>query len=128
MRNLLAILFAAGLVFGTSGEAAAANKALLQATAQLHLDAMSVDGAIIHLDSRTGDFIELYVSQSHPVVYQVDDNYVLCADLVMADGDRRTIDIYVADLGGRYKITETIIGDRTTLKKLMAEGRTKRLQ
>lgn len=105
-----------------------ADKPLLQATAQLHLDRISVDGAIIHLDAKTAEFIELYTSQTHPEIFQIDDKFVLCADLVRENGERRTIDIYVVESDGQFKVVETIIGDRRALMSLMSQGRATRLK
>ena len=121
-------ILAAALVFcALSANAAQTDKARLQAAMQLHLEAMSLGGTIHHLDEKAGDFIELYATQAHPMIFQVDRFFVLCSELVTAEGERRTIDVYITEHNGALKVVQTIIGDRRALKKLMSTGRTVRL-
>lgn len=128
MQNWLWVVLSLWFSLPSAASSATISKAQLQAAMQIHLDEMSVEGAIIHLDSQTGDFLELYATESHPMVFQIDTHYVLCAELFSAAGERRTIDVYITEDQGTFKVTQTLIDNRSTLKVLMGNGRAKRLK
>ncbi|MEZ5823393.1 MAG: hypothetical protein R3C97_01175, partial [Geminicoccaceae bacterium] len=63
-----------------------ADKARLQAAMQQYIDRNKVGDALLQLDFETGETKELFPTQAHPMIMQMGEHYVLCADLKDAEG------------------------------------------
>lgn len=125
----LCIMLAGGLpVLASGGGDSTADKVRLQAAMQRHIDSLSVDGAVLHLDMASGEVIELFPTQAHPMIMTMGDHFVLCAELKDAAGRSLPIDLYVAVADGRFVTFRTEIGNRSPLQEMMKRGQVRRLK
>lgn len=105
-----------------------AEQATLQAAMQRHVEASSIDGAVLYLDRETGEARPLHPVTAHPMILSYGEHFVLCFDFRDASGKNVPIDYYMARRGNGYVVFHTAVADRTLLKELMADGRVKRLK
>lgn len=98
------------------------DKARLQAAMQQHIERNLVDGAILHLDTRTGEVRSLYPTQAHPMVIGMGEYFILCADLRDKAGNAMPLDLYMAPSGRSFTVFHTEINNRAPLKLLMKKG------
>jgi hypothetical protein len=111
----------------TAGERTV-DKAKLQAAMQMHIQRNLVNGAILHLDTKTGDVRPLYPTQAHPMVIAMGENFVLCTDLRDKAGKARPLDLYMAPSGRSFTVFHTEIDNRAPLTKLIKKGLAKPLR
>ena len=104
------------------------DKTRLQAAMQQHIERQLVDGAILHLDTASGDVQTLYPTQAHPMILQMGEHFVLCSDLKDESGKSMPIDLYMAQKGKRFVVFHTEIDNRGPLKGLMKSGVVTRLR
>ena len=125
----LCAMLANGLpaVAGVGGDSTA-DKVRLQAAMQRHIDSLTIDGAVLHLDMASGEVIELFPTQAHPLIMTMGDHFVLCAELKDAAGRSLPIDLYVAAADGRFVTFRTEIGNRSPLQEMMKRGQVKPLK
>ena len=88
----LAVAFSAG----TASALSLQDKATLQAAMQRHVDRQSIEGAYLHLDSKSGEVMKLHPVTAHPMIMKMGDNYVLCFDFRTAAGKDVPVDFYMA--------------------------------
>lgn len=126
----LAILSLVLLSFASTSLAAdgTVDKARLQAAMQQHIERNLVDGAILHLDTETGQVKPLYPTQAYPMILAMDDYFILCADLRDKDGNAMPLDLYMAPRGRSFAVFHSEIDNRTFLEKLMKDGTVKPLR
>ncbi len=125
----LCITLAGGLPVHADGAAdSTADKVRLQAAMQRHIDSLTIDGAVLHLDLASGEGIELFPTQAHPMIMTMGDHFVLCAELKDAAGRPLPIDLYMADTDGRFVTFRTEIGNRSPLQEMMKRGQVKPLR
>ncbi|MEZ5847990.1 MAG: hypothetical protein R3C70_14675 [Geminicoccaceae bacterium] len=105
-----------------------ADKTRLQAAMQQYIDRNKVGDALLQLDFETGETRELYPTQAHPMIMQMGEHYVLCADLRDIEGKPVPVDFYIAPNGRRFTVYHTEIGNRSPLKALMQRGVVKNLR
>jgi hypothetical protein len=122
VRNLItvALLLVAGQAWS---DGALVQKAALQAAMQQHIERNLVDGALLRLDPADGTIERLFPTKTHPLVLEADGYFVLCVDLIGADGGVRLADFYIAPGDASYVVFKTEVDDRTLLHRLMNEGR-----
>ena len=110
------------LTFAGPAGANTVLKAQLQATVQQHIERQMVDGAVLHLDSKQGEVIELYPSQAHTSIFQMDDHFVLCAELRDKTGRKLPLDVYLARRGKSFVVFRAEIGNRAVFDSLYKRG------
>ena len=108
--RLAALFVVAGFLIGGSGVASAntslglGEKTLLQAAMQRHISRSLVDGAYLHVNSRTGHVRPLYPVKAHPLIFRMGKYYVLCFDFRDDGGRSVNIDFYIARSGESYRV------------------------
>ena len=129
MRKLSVLLLGLLLFCWDSADAAGVvNKARLQAVMQQHIERQLVDGALLHFDIKTGDVQRLYPTKAHPMVFEMGDYFVLCADLRDTAGKSVPLDLYLAPSGRFFTVFHSEINNRAPLRKLMKKGLAKPLR
>lgn len=111
-----------------SAAASTAGKVRLQAAMQQHIETLTIDGAILHLDTASGEVVELFPTQAHPVIMTMGDHFVLCADLKNAAGRSLPIDLYMTADGQRYVAFHTEIDNRSALQEMIKRGQVQQLK
>lgn len=104
------------------------DKARLQAAMQAHIERQLIDGAFLHLDVKTGEVKRLYPTKAHPMVIQMGDYFILCADLRDPGGEAMPLDLYMAASGRSFTVFHTEINNRAPLNHLMRKGLAKPLR
>ena len=124
--TVLGITLAVGLP--ASAADSTADKVRLQAAMQQHIESLTIDGAILHLDTASGEVIELFPTQAHPMIMTMGDHFVLCADLKNAAGRSLPIDFYMTADGQRFIAFHTEIDNRSFLEGMMKRGQVQQLK
>ncbi len=122
MRIVLLVIGLLGLISTHAAAMGTADKARLQAAMQQHIERSLVNGAILHLDTDTGEVRALYPTQAHPMIISLGENFVLCADLRDKAGNTMPLDLYMAQSGRSYKVFHSEINNRVPLKKFIKKG------
>lgn len=105
-----------------------AERTMLQAAVQQHIERNLIDGNYLQLDTATGQIHALMPFKPHPVILRMGDYYVLCSDFRNDKGQTVNVDFYVAKRGQSYGVFHSAADGDALLKRLMKEGRVKRLQ
>lgn len=120
------LLLAASLFIATLAPAAASMPELsegqiasLQAAMQSHIDAASVDGALLEVNTKDGHLRQLYPAKAHPMIMAVGSYFVLCSDFRTSTGENENVNFYVAKDGDRYIVFATTFGHDEHLTKMM---------
>ena len=95
---------------------------------QQHIERQLVNETILHLDVESGEVKTFYPTQAHPMILQMGEHFVLCADLRDEAGKSTPLDLYMAPKGKRFVVYHTEIGNRKPLKRLMKKGLVKKLK
>ena len=124
MKALRALaIFSALTVTGPlKAEGTAAVRTELQAEMQRHIDRIAIDGVIQHLDLQSGALLELFPTEAHAMILIGDGYYVLCSDLVDANGTFYPADFYMLPTEGVFHVFRTEIDNRGPLEALMGLG------
>lgn len=96
--------------------------ASLQAVMQSHIDQNLVDGALLHLDEKTGKVRPLYPAKAHPMIMAVGDYYYLCADFRDENGEKAMVNFYAAKDRDRYVIFYTDFNENEALEHLIEKN------
>lgn len=121
-------MIAASLFFLASLPGAAAKTlsegelATLQAAMQNHIDQVSVDGALLELNTKNGQVLELYPAKAHPKIMAAGKYFVLCADFRDENGKDVMVNFYMANNGGRYVVFATTFGHDEALERMLKKG------
>lgn len=105
-----------------------AERTMLQAAVQQHIERNLVDGNYLQLDTVTGQIHTLMPFKPHPVILRMGDYFVLCSDFRNDKGKTVNVDFYVAKRGQSYAVFHSAADGDALLKRLMKEGRVKRLE
>lgn len=130
MKRILTIC-ATALLLGSSpavAETTTQDMIQLQFSMQQFIENRSVNGAVLNLDLQTGQSEKLYVIESHPMVIELPDSYVLCSDLAKEDGSTVPIDVYIYRNGDEFEVVRFEVNNRAPLERLMSLGFAKRLK
>ena len=100
----------------------------MQFSMQQFIEERSVEGAIVNLDLSSGLSEKLYAIESHPMVIELQDSYVLCSDLAKEDGSTVPIDVYIYRNGDAFEVIRFEVNNREPLERLMSLGFAKRLR
>ena len=120
---ILPMLIGIGLSSSTGWAASLTDKVSLQAVMQQHIDSQLVDGAYLRLETDTGEVVPLYPDTAHTIIFEMGEHCVLCYDFRDGEGSAVNVDFYLARADSSFVVFHTSIGDRSTLKMLMKEGR-----
>jgi len=104
------------------------DKAKLQAAMQLYVQRNQINGAILQLDTKTGEVRPLYPTQAHPMIIAMGENFVLCTDLRDKAGNTKPLDLYMAPSGRSFTVFHTEIDNRAPLTKFIKDGLAKPLR
>lgn len=117
---------AAALTFSTPAMAVEEDRVSirteLQVAMQRHVDRNLVEGAVLHIDLETGDLMEFFPTAAHPMIMAGENYYIVCADLVDAEGNQFDVDYYLTKTARGYKVVRTEIDNRSELKDLVSAG------
>ena len=100
----------------------------LQTVMQRHIEGQLIDGALRVRDLSSGDISLYYPTERHSMVMSIDEDYILCTDLVSESGESVPVDFYVTSAGDDYFVYQTEINNRRPLKALMKKNLVKRLR
>jgi hypothetical protein len=103
------------------------EKVRLQASMQTHIEARLIGGAYLHVQQKTGEVRQLYPVAAHPMILQMGAYFVLCSDFRDTDGKPANVDFYMARRGNGFVVFDTLIDDRTGLRRLMKSGKVSRV-
>ena len=123
-RSWSSWLFAALLVLTFNpGQAQAATIDLetrteLQLTLQQYIDAGTVDGVYEHFNLEQGAIVKLRLKTLHPVIFVVENKYMLCADFLDANGEAVMLDYIVGPSTDGFRIEQEIPGRRSYLQQI----------
>ena len=105
-----------------SGEDRVSVRTELQVAMQRHVDRNLVEGAVLHIDLDSGDLMQFFPTAAHPMIMAGEDYFIVCADLVDAEGNQFDVDYYMAATARGYKVVRTEIDNRSELKGLVSAG------
>lgn len=128
MRLIILLIGILGVTSMAAASERTVDKAKLQAAMQLHIQRNLVNGAILQLDTRTGEVQPLYPTQAHPMVIVMGKNFVLCTDLRDKAGNTKPLDLYLAPSGRSYTVFHAEIDNRAPLTKFIRDGLAKPLR
>jgi hypothetical protein len=95
-------LFVASLPAIAEESVAPEELANLQAAMQSHIDQLSVDGALLHLDPATGKVRKVFPAKAHPKIMKLGNYYYLCSDFRDSEGKDLMVNFYAVKDSGRY--------------------------
>ncbi len=96
--------------------------ATLQAVMQSHIDQNLVDGALLHLDEKTGKVRALYPAKAHPMIMALGQYYYLCSDFRDQDGKKVMVNFYAAKDHDHYVIFHTDFEANEELEHLVEKN------
>jgi hypothetical protein len=102
--------------------------AQLQTVMQRHIEGQLIDGALRVRDLSSGDISLYYPTERHSMVMSIDEDYILCTDLVSESGESVPVDFYVTSAGDDYFVYQTEINNRRPLEALMKKNLVERLR
>jgi hypothetical protein len=132
MRVISRVIFAIGFTFLLGSPLAASwaldlsDKAGLQAAMQRHIQRNLVDGAYLHLKTKTGEVQRLQPVTPHPMIMKMGQHFVLCFDFRDAEGKAVEIDFYLARRNRSFVVFHAAIENRAMLMRFMKAGKVER--
>ncbi len=114
------------LVFSPAASAAGIpieEKIALQASMSRHIEEISVDGLVPHVDLRNGTVVDLVPSKAHPMILAFGDKFVLCTDFRDPQGNFVNVDYYMTKRLGTYIVFQTEVNNRGPLEALVKAGK-----
>jgi hypothetical protein len=121
MRHIVAVI---ALLFANSALAADIPTELqvkLQGAMLSHIQEILVDGAYTYVDAKEQGVKTVYPANVHPMIVPFGKDYFLCSEMVAESGNNLTADFLVRQVGGEYKVVQTIMNDRPTLMAALAK-------
>ncbi len=86
-----------------------------------HLDEMVVDGAYSYVDPKSQSLKTVYPANIHPMVVPFGNDYFLCSEMIDENGNNLTADFLVREVGGEYRVVQTLIDDRPAMMAALAK-------
>jgi DNA-binding LacI/PurR family transcriptional regulator len=96
--------------------------ASLQAAMQSHIDQNLVDGALLHLDEKTGKVRPLYPAKAHPKIMALGKYYYMCANFRDQQGAEVMVNFFAAKTHDRYVIFHTDFDANEELEHLLEKN------
>jgi len=116
-------------VQAVSGQAIdVAEKAVLQAAMQQHIDRNLVNGAYLNLDLDAGIVQSLRPAKAHTMILKMGDHVVLYSDFRDSQGNLVNIDFYLVRRDRSYVVFHSAVDDRNKLRHLMKIGKVRQLE
>lgn len=128
-RSFAVATLVAGLAYPPAAHASATGvqeKTVLQAAMQRHIDRLTIDGAFLRLDEKTGTVEQLYPATAHHIVMKMGPYYVLCFDFRDKSGKKVEIDFYMARRKNSFAVFHTAVSNRALLQSMMQDGKVTR--
>ncbi len=125
ISSFTAALIGAAICFSTPAFAAEDKVSIrteLQVAMQRHVDRSLVGGILLHVDLECGDLKEYFPTAAHPMIMQGDGYFIVCADLIDAEGTQFDVDYYMAETERGYRVVRREIDNRSELKDLVSAG------
>lgn len=119
---LAVVLLATPLRPALSASLTTAQQVRLQSAMARYIDQHSVGDAYLHVDLATGVLKKYYPAIQHPMIVQLKDVLILCADLRDESGKAVNIDFYAMPHGDDYTIFQAELGNRAPLDSLVMKG------
>lgn len=121
MRHLVAAI---ALLIATNASAAdvpAELQVQLQSAMLRHLDEIVVDGAYSYVDAKSSALKTVYPANIHPMVVPFGQDYFVCSEVIDEGGNNLTADFLVREIGGEYRVVQTLIDDRQAMMAAMSK-------
>ncbi|MGI9381018.1 MAG: hypothetical protein ACR2OW_15340 [Methyloligellaceae bacterium] len=99
-----------------------ADRTLLQATMQIDIDRLTVEGTYLAFDPIKGNLRTLYPAKNHPMIMRMGEHYILCSDFRDDKGKNVNIDFYLRRKGKSFVIFHKSIDQRYIVKAMMKKG------
>lgn len=122
---LIVALFAA---LPAQGDVSLADRALLQATMQRHIEASLVDGKFLHVNPSSGEIVGFDVDDAHPMILTHGEHFILCASFKDAKGAHVNVDFFVARRDNGFVVFNQQVDNREVVARLMKSGAAKRVR
>ena len=122
---LIVALFAA---LPAQADVSLADRALLQATMQRHIEASLVGGKFLHVDPSSGDIVGFDVDDAHPMILTHGEHFILCASFKDAKGAEVNVDFFIARRGNGFVVFNQQVDNRQVIAKLMKSGVARRVR
>jgi len=126
---LLGVVAALSPAWGLGLNAAAADelsvslRAELQATMFRYIDREAIKGSLLHLNIKDGTVETLSPVKGHPLIVQMGDYFVLCANFRRESGKDVDVDFYLAKRDAGFEVFHTEIDNRKPLEDLIGHGK-----
>jgi hypothetical protein len=120
-RFLVALIAATFATGAFAADIPADLQVKLQGAMLEHLDAVAVDGAYSYVDPKSQAVKTVYPANIHPMVVPFGDDYFVCSEMIDEDGNNLTADFLVREIGGEYRVVQTLIDDRQAMMAAMAK-------
>lgn len=101
----------------------AAEKALLQAGMQQHIDRGLIDGAWLSVDLGTGNVSALHPVTAHPMIMKMGEHFVLCSDFRDTKGNAVNVDFFMTRRGKGFVVFQMVVDNRAPLMAMMKAGK-----
>ena len=93
----------------------------LQGAMLNHLDEVAVDGAYTYVDTKADQLMTVYPANIHPFVVPIGEDYFVCSEMVDEQGNTLTADFLVREIGGEYRVVQSIMNDREAVQAAMSK-------
>ena len=93
----------------------------LQSAMLNHLDEVAVDGAYTYVDTKADQLMTVYPANIHPFVVPIGEDYFVCSEMVDEQGNTLTADFLVREIGGEYRVVQSIMNDREAVQAAMSK-------
>lgn len=90
----------------------------LQITLKDYVEEQSSSGSYHFFDTEKGTMLSLSLKKLHPVIFEREGSYLMCADFIDKEGQEFLIDYIVVATDSGYAVTQQIKGRRSYLKTL----------
>ena len=107
-------------------EDASGIKIELQASMQRHIDRGLIDGQMLSVNFEDGSIKGYFPTKVHSDVLKGDGYFVMCSEVVDAEGQSIDVDYYLARGERGFKVFKTAINNRAPLIALINAGEVKR--
>ncbi len=87
----------------------------LQGAMLRHIEEIVVDGAYTYVDPKDQAVKTVYPANIHPMVVPFGTDYFVCSEMIDENGNNLTADFLVRQVGGEYRVVQTIINDRPAM-------------
>ena len=98
------------------------NAVEMQVAMQRHIERNSVNGALLKMDPKTAELIEVFPINAHPMILKGPGHFVLCSNLQDKNGNKFNVDFYMVNSQRGWRVFKTAINDRGKLRAMHKAG------